>query len=43
MEHPIAWRIRDVDLHLSEGGGGVRGEIGFIGCVLISTVDQEEL
>ena len=31
----------DVDLHLSEGG--VRGKIGCTRCVLISTVDREEL
>ena len=35
-----AW-IYAIDLHLSEER--VRGEIGFTRCVLISTVDREEL
>ena len=41
-ECPIAYGFLAIDLHLSEGGG-VRGNIGFTGCILISTVDREEL
>ena len=37
----IAYEIRTVDLHLR--GGGVCGEIRLTGCVLISTLDREEL
>ena len=40
---PINREIRAVDLHLSKGGGGVRGNIRLTRCVLISTVDQEDL
>ena len=40
-ERPIARGFTTVDLHLSEEG--VRGAIGFTRCILISTIDRNEL
>ena len=43
MERPIARGYQALDLHLNEGGGGYMAKSDLSDCVLISTVDQEEL